>query len=144
MKRLALLLLVCSTFAFAHKINLFLSNTNDTIEVFAYFASGNGCRNCNLEIRNSKQEVLLQTKLNEKGKYSYPMSFENLTYIVSDDNAHKVEKEYIVKKEPLEESKSLEEQVQTQKNDEFFKSILVLFLIALIFYFIYKVKKRAK
>lgn len=136
MKYLLLLALIVS-FSFAHKINLFVTNENDNLEIYSYFANGNACKNCKLIIKND-EKIVLEDVLNSDGKYSYKPTFKNLEIIVDATGGHiaseKIEVSNI-KNEDLKEHK------KEENRGENINILIALVLIFLIFFLLKKFKK---
>ncbi len=136
MKYLLLLALIVS-FSFAHKINLFVTNENDNLEIYSYFASGSACKNCKLIIKND-EKIVLEDVLNSDGKYSYKPTFKNLEIVVDATGGHiaseKIEVSNI-KKEDLTEHK------KEENRGENINILIALVLIFLIFFLLKKFKK---
>ena len=86
MKYLFLSLLFLN-FSYAHKINLFITNENDDLQIYSYFASGMACKNCKLIIKN-EEKIVLQDVLNSEGKYTYKRTFKNVEIIVDASSGH--------------------------------------------------------
>ena len=132
-----LLFLLFLDFSYAHKINLFITNENDKLEIYSYFASGNACKNCKLIIKND-EKIVLEDTLNVEGKYSYTPTFKNLEIIVDASGGH-IASEKIevlnIKKEDLKERLNKEE------NQKYLNIFIGLFLIFVIFFLLKRFKK---
>lgn len=132
-----LLFLLFLDFSYAHKINLFITNENDKLEIYSYFASGNACKNCKLIIKND-QKIVLEDTLNVEGKYSYTPTFKNLEIIVDASGGHIISEKIEVlniKKEDLKEHLNKEE------NQKYLNIFIGLFLIFVIFFLLKRFKK---
>ena len=68
MIKMILLIGVFASFSFSHKLNVFTEFENDKLFVSAYFANGNACQNCKLEIKK-ESTLLLSSITNEKGEF---------------------------------------------------------------------------
>ena len=66
MKKIFLFLFI-TTSLFAHKINLFVTNEENGVNIYSYFANGNPCINCKLLIKNG-ENIVLEDKLDINGK----------------------------------------------------------------------------
>lgn len=67
--KIFLFLILFITLTFAHKLNIFLSQENNEVYVSAYFASGAVCKNCEVEVKDEKNKVLIKSKTDEKGEF---------------------------------------------------------------------------
>ena len=76
--RYFLLLALFISFSFAHKINLFVTNEENGVNIYSYFASGKPCINCKLLIKNES----LQTHLKEEKENEYIKILISLFLIV--------------------------------------------------------------
>ncbi len=132
-----LLFLLFLDFSYAHKINLFITNENDKLEIYSYFASGNACKNCKLIIKND-EKIVLEDVLNSEGKYSYTPTFKNLEILVDASGGHIISEKIEVlniKKEDLKERLNKEE------NQKYLNIFIGLFLIFVIFFLLKRFKK---
>ena len=132
-----LLFLLFLDFSYAHKINLFITNENDKLEIYSYFASGNACKNCKLIIKND-EKIVLEDTLNVEGKYSYTPTFKNLEILVDASGGHIISEKIEVlniKKEDLKERLNKEE------NQKYLNIFIGLFLIFVIFFLLKRFKK---
>lgn len=136
MKYFILLFLLCS-FSYAHKVNLFITNEKDKIEIYSYFASGTACKNCRLIIENNKK-VILEDVLNDEGKYSFISKYKDIEIIVDASGGH-------IAKESLSLEHIKNEDLKTHLKNEEEKKYLDIFIglviIALIFFLLKRFKK---
>lgn len=136
MKYLLLLVLFVS-FSFAHKINLFVTNENDRLEIYSYFASGSACKNCKLIIKN-EEKIVLEDVLNNDGKYRYKPTFKNLEIIVDATGGH-------IASEKIEVSniknEDLKEHLKNEENNKYLNIFIGLILIFLLFFLLKRFKK---
>lgn len=128
------ILLVCLfTYSlFAHKLNLFISNENNTLIIYSYFANSAPCKNCNLIIKNHKKTIL-QDKLDANGKYTYIPKDKNMEIIVDASGGHIVKETLVI---PTVEQRDFEEYKDNEKALEYKKIILgltILFIFFLLF-----------
>ena len=137
MRYLILLLLIFS-FSHAHKINLFVSEENGSLDIYSYFASGAPCMNCQLIIKD-KDKIILNNKLDSEGKYLYTPKVKNLEIIVEADGGHRASEQ--VQVENIKHEK-LETHIKEQQNKDYIKIILGLVLIGLIFFILKLVKRK--
>ena len=135
MKYFVLVLMILN-FANAHKINLFITNENNTIQVYSYFASGTASKNCELIIKHN-DKIILKDTLDEKGKYNYSPTFKNIEVIVDATGGHKAS-------EKLEianiHNENLKEHIQKEEKNKYINIVIGLFLIGVSFLFLKKIK----
>jgi len=132
LKSLVLLsLFVCSLFA--HKVNLFITSQNDTIDIYSYFANGNPCKNCKLIIKND-DTIILKDTLDTKGKYNYKTKYKNIEVTIDASGGH-IAKENIVIENV--EQNNIEEHKEKEKVLEYKKIVLGLFIL-FVFFFLLK------
>jgi nickel transport protein len=137
LKKVILFLLIASSL-FAHKINLFVTNEENGVNIYSYFASGDPCINCKLIIKNGGN-IILEDTLNEKGKYLFPSKYKEIEITVNASGGHMVKQDVIVDNIKNE---LLETHLKEEKEDEYIKILISLFLIAVIFYILKKVKRK--
>ena len=132
-----LLLVLFVSFSFAHKLNLFVTNENNSLEIYSYFASGAPCKNCKLIIK-SEEKTILEDVLNNEGKYNYKPTIKNLEILVDATSGHiiseKIEIEN-VKAQDIKEHKNEENKIEN------INILIALVLIFLIFFFLKRFKK---
>ena len=132
MKSLVLItLFVCSLFA--HKVNLFISNENDTINIYSYFANGKPCKNCKLIIKNN-DNIILKDTLDTNGKYNYKAKYQNIEVTIDATGGH-IAKENIVVGTLKEED--IQVHKEKEKVSEYKKIVLGLFIL-FVFFFLLK------
>ncbi|MGC9110008.1 MAG: emp24/gp25L/p24 family protein [Caldimicrobium sp.] len=90
--------------AFAHKINLFITQVEDRIEGEGFFADGSPCKNCEITVFDPSEKEILKIKTDEKGKFSFslPEKVERVKIILSAGEGHIVEKTVTIKRESKE------------------------------------------
>ena len=137
MKKVILFLLITSSL-FAHKINLFVTNEENGVNIYSYFASGDPCINCKLIIKNG-ENIILEDTLNEKGKYLFPSKYKEIEITVNASGGHIAKQDIVVENIKNE---LLETHLKEEKEDEYIKILISLFLIAVIFYVLKKVKRK--
>lgn len=124
-------------FSYAHKINLFVTNENEKLEIYSYFASGSACKNCKLIIKN-EEKIVLEDVLNNEGKYSYKPTFKNLEIIVDATSGH-------IASEKIEVSniknEDLKEHLKNEEKDKYQNIFIGLVLIFLMFFLLKRFKK---
>lgn len=124
-------------FSYAHKINLFVTNENDTLEIYSYFASGNPCKSCKLLIKN-EDKIILEDVLNEEGRYIYRPTVDTIEIVVDASGGH-IAKEKLVLSNIKQEN--LQTHIKEEENKKYFNILLGLTLIFLVFLVLKKVKK---
>ena len=137
--RYFLLLALFISFLFAHKINLFVTNEENGVNIYSYFANGNPCINCKLLIKNG-ENIVLEDKLDANGKYLYSSKYKNIQVTIDASGGH-------IAKQDIEleniKNESLQTHLKEEKENEYIKILISLFLIVLIFY-VLKMLKRKK
>ncbi|AXX89597.1 hypothetical protein CKA55_06720 [Arcobacter suis] len=138
MKKVFLFLLI-ATSLFAHKINLFVTNEENGVNIYSYFASGNPCINCKLIIKNG-ENVVLEDKLDVNGKYLYSSKYKDIQVTIDASGGHIAKQDIVVENIKNE---SLQTHLKEEKENEHIKILISLVLIGLIFY-VLKIVKRKK
>lgn len=133
---LVLFFIVCSLDA--HRVNLFVTEQNSTLDIYSYFASGAPCKNCKLRVKD-QNTVLLDDRLGDDGKYFYTPSTNKLEITVDAGGGH-IAKQSVEVKSIKEET--LKEHVKHEKSNEIINIFAGLFGIFFIFLILYKLKKR--
>ena len=137
--RYFLLLALFISFLFAHKINLFVTNEENGVNIYSYFANGNPCINCKLLIKNG-ENVVLEDKLDANGKYLYPSKYKEIEITIDASGGH-------IAKQDIEleniKNEALQTHLKEEKENEHIKILISLVLIGLIFY-VLKIVKRKK
>ncbi len=138
MKKIFLFLLITSSL-FAHKINLFVTNEENSVNIYSYFASGDPCINCKLIIKNG-ENIVLEDKLDTNGKYLYNSKYKDIQVTIDASGGHIVKQDI-----ELENIKNelLQTHLKDEQENEHIKILISLILIGLIFY-VLKIVKRKK
>lgn len=137
MKKIFLFLLIVSSL-FAHKINLFVTNEENGVNIYSYFASGDPCKNCKLIIKNG-ENIILENTLDEKGKYLFPSKYKEIEITIDANGGHIVKQDIVVENIKNE---SLQNHLKKEEDDQHIKILISLFLIAGIFYALKKLKRK--
>ena len=137
--RYFLLLALFISFSFAHKINLFVTNEENGVNIYSYFANGNPCINCKLIIKNG-ENVVLEDKLDVNGKYLYSSKYKDIQVTIDASGGHIAKQDIVVENIKNE---SLQTHLKEEKENEYIKILISLVLIGLIFY-VLKIVKRKK
>ena len=138
MKKVFLFLLIVSSL-FAHKINLFVTNEENGVNIYSYFASGDPCINCKLIIKNG-ENIVLEDKLDANGKYLYSSKYKDIQVTIDASGGHIAKQDIVVENIKNE---SLQTHLKEEKENEHIKILISLLLIGLIFY-VLKILKRKK
>lgn len=155
--RIVFLLLFLFVSSYGHKLNLFLTQENETVFVSAYFASGAFCKECKIKVFNDANKLLQEGKTTKKGEFLITQLDTNIHVKVDAGSGHfvenslKVEKVVstaIVKDEVSllqKENQALKREVkrlnEKLNQNELFKIILALLVMIGIFFILKKVKK---
>ena len=137
--RYFLLLALFISFLFAHKINLFVTNEENGVNIYSYFANGNPCINCKLLIKNG-ENIVLEDKLDVNGKYLYSSKYKDIQVTIDASGGHIAKQDIVVENIKNE---SLQPHLKEEKENEYIKIFISLVLIGLIFY-VLKIVKRKK
>lgn len=137
--RYFLLLALFISFSFAHKINLFVTNEENGVNIYSYFANGNPCINCKLLIKNG-ENVVLEDKLDVNGKYLYSSKYKDIQVTIDASGGHIAKQDIVVENIKNE---LLQTHLKEEKESEHIKILISLVLIGLIFY-VLKIIKRKK
>ncbi|NVJ52248.1 MAG: hypothetical protein HWD90_01045 [Campylobacteraceae bacterium] len=134
--RIVLFLCFLSLSLFAHKLNLFLDYEDDNLYIYTYFNSGTPCKDCKIELFDSKETLLKTLKTDDKGEY-FLKDYEKVSYVkVEALGGHsakgKVDNAFKNAKDKKAEIKSESSVLQ---------SIIALALIILIFIGLKRIKK---
>lgn len=132
-----LIFLVFLNISFAHKINLFITEENGTLDIYSYFASGAPCQNCTLLIKDG-ENIILKDTLNKEGKYQYKPTLKNIEVIVDASGGHIAKEKVTVENVKHEDIKTHKEKEQ---NKEYLNILLGLILIFIGFFVLKKIKK---
>ena len=135
--RYLFLLFLLFNFSNAHKINLFITNENDTLDIYSYFASGAPCKNCEIIIKNENQ-IILKDTLNDKGKYQYKPKNKTIEVIVDATGGHKASERLEIANIHNED---FNEHIKKEENKKYTNILLGLFLIFVLFFLLKKIKK---
>ncbi len=132
-----LLLVLFVSFSFAHKLNLFVTNENDSLEIYSYFASGAPCKNCKLIIKDD-EKIIFEDVLNDEGKYNYKPTIKNIEVVVDATSGHIVSEKVEVDNVKIED---LKEHKKEENKVENINILIALVLIFLIFFLLKRFKK---
>jgi len=162
--RAFLIVLVCLSSLFAHKLNIFLQQEENKVFVSAYYASGSFCKACKVEVSNKDKKSLQTGITNDKGEFvitKFDSSLDAVLYAtVEAQGGHKVQssieiealkEQVVLNEEPnelrvlQEENKALKREIKLLKDknslSDIFKMMLALLIMAGIFFTLKKLKK---
>lgn len=131
------LLFFLITFSFAHKVNLFVTNQDNSLEIYSYFANGNPCINCEFTVR-SEDKVIFKDKLNSEGIFLYKPTTKNIEITIDAGGGHIAQQKVTVDNIKHED---INEHVKEEKKVQYFKIILGLVVIFLLFFLLKRFKK---
>lgn len=133
--RLVFILFIILDILYAHKLNLFVSQENNDVIVSSYFASGNFCKKCKVEVFDIDKKLLESGITNKEGEYSIKNNTKEFIVKVEAIGGHAVQKIF--------ESNNLEAKKLNEKNKSgsLWQSLIAIFLLVLIFVFLKRVKK---
>lgn len=131
------LFLIFLNISYAHKVNLFITEENGTLDIYSYFANGAPCKNCGLLIKDGDQ-IILNDYLNKEGKYQYNPTTKNIEVIIDASSGHIAQEKVTVENIKHEDIKTHKEKEQ---NKEYLNILLGLILIFAGFFVLKKIKK---
>jgi len=157
---LRLLILFLPLFLFAHKVNLLLDFEEDNLYINSYFANAKPCINCKFKIE-ADNILVFEGNLDNKGEYKYKTDLKDIKVTIDAGAGHIVSKnitrdkniEHSIKNSSnttefnklQEENLALKHEIKLLKEQldyfEIFKIFFGLLLIAIIFFFIKRIKK---
>lgn len=129
------------SFSFAHKLNLFVTNENDNLEIYSYFASGAPCKNCKLIIK-SDEKTIIEDVLNDEGKFNYKPINKNIEVIVDATGGHIATEKVEVSNVKSEDIKDhIKDHKKEENKSENIRILIAFGLMFLIFFLLKKFKK---
>lgn len=124
-------------FLHAHKINLFISQEGENLDIYSYFANGKPCKNCKLFIKH-EEKILFEDKLSSEGKYSFKPTNNNIEVLIDAGEGH------IAKEKVIIENIKHEDLQTHMKNEEDKKHLNIVFGLILIFLIFFLLKRFKK
>lgn len=115
-----------------------MTNEENGVNIYSYFASGDPCKNCKLIIRNG-ENIILEDTLDEKGKYLFPSKYKEIEITIDASSGHIVKQDVVVENIKNE---SLQNHLKKEEDEQYIKILISLFLIAGIFYALKKLKRK--
>ncbi len=137
MKRIVLLWCLACSFLWAHKINLFITTQKQNVEIYSYFANAAPCSGCALQIKYN-EKMIVDGQLNEEGKYEFQSSYPSLDIYVSTVGGHMAHQAVVVEYLTKE---SLQQHQAKEQSYNYFKVVIALILLVLVFVLIKRVKR---
>ncbi|MDR2033670.1 MAG: hypothetical protein LBP89_03455 [Helicobacteraceae bacterium] len=123
--------------AFAHRINLFVTDENSTIYIQSYFTKSAPCMECDIAILDLEGKELFKTKTDEKGKAEIKVSDQKIVVRVDGGMGHQAEQTY-----------ELTGEIAQEQEEPLWRTILKfvfsLAMIVLFFGVIWLIKKRSR
>lgn len=87
---LSLLVMVCTSSAFAHKVNIFAYVEGDTVYTESYFPDGRKVEGGLIEVYDSQGNKLLDGKTNKQGQFNFkPPKKDDLKIVINASMGHK-------------------------------------------------------
>lgn len=156
--RVVLLILIFINFSFAHKLNLFLNQEENKVYASSYFASGSFCKNCDINVKDEKGNLLQNGKTDSNGEFVISNLSNEIFVEVKTAEGHgansslKVEKVEVKKSVDSKEFEALKEENARLKSElkalkakdeqnELIKMIFALLVIVGIFFLLKRIKK---
>lgn len=115
-----------------------MTNEENGVNIYSYFASGDPCINCKLIIKNG-ENIILEDTLDEKGKYLFSSKYKEIEITIDASSGHIVKQDVVVESMKNE---SLQNHLKKEEDDKHIKILISLFLIAGIFYALKKLKRK--
>ncbi|MDR3163255.1 MAG: hypothetical protein LBT81_05310 [Helicobacteraceae bacterium] len=120
---LILALVVC---AFAHRLNLFITDENATIYIRSYFTKSAPCKECEVLVFDQSGREIANTKTDENGRTAIVLETHNVVVSVNGGMGHTARIEYKLTGE-------LGEEIETPLWFSLAKGALSIFAIVLFF-----------
>lgn len=108
--RVFILTILCFSFLFSHKLNLFTKYKNDSLYVNVFFPNGKGCQSCKIIIKQ-KDKTILENKTDLNGEFRTNLSLNSFFIIVDAGSGHIIKKEI----NRLKEASKIKETTKTKK-----------------------------
>jgi len=122
--------------SFAHKLNIFLSQENEKVQVSSYFASGSFCKNCKIEVITLDNKLLIESKTDEKGEFIFDKPENSVFVRVEAIGGHAVKTKYEI--DIKDSKKTIDKKSIT---DSLIESLIAILLIVGIFILLKRLKK---
>jgi len=133
--RYIFVILFLITTVFAHKLNLFYTNENNKVFFSSYFASGSGCKQCEVYIYDKDKKLVKNTQTDDKGEFILEY-FEGMIVKVETIGGHAVEEKVIIENINKNENaqKTIDNKNEEVKKNSIIETILSILAIGFIFY----------
>ena len=129
MKILVVFFLLLSSI-YAHKLNIFLIEEENTLIVSSYFASGSYCKNCKVEIYNLNDELIKEARTDKNGEYLIENPKESLNIKVEAIGGHAAFAKFEISNDVNQKSKNQKEEIKIKSTKEsLFQSFIAILLI---------------
>lgn len=136
-----ILLVLFTSFLFAHKLNLFVTDESDSLEIYSYFTNGVSCKNCKLIIK-SDEKTIIEDVLNDEGKFNYKPINKNIEVIVDATGGHIATEKVEVSNVKSEDIKDhIKDHKKEENKSENIRILIAFGLMFLIFFLLKKFKK---
>ena len=136
MRRIFMLLILFTHILFAHKLNVFVYDENNTLYIYGYFTKSSPCKNCEVTIKNNDGGEIVNLFTDDNGKASIQMPDTTFAVGMNGGMGHYQEVKYV--------SQSNEQKDDLSSNNFFYKILLALSVIVsfgLISLFLKRIKK---
>lgn len=148
--RFVLVLFCLCSFVFAHKLNIFITQENNTIYINSYFASGAACQNCKVAIYDERDALIKKGETDTKGDFIFEAVSKPIEVQVDAGSGHLQMRAFNPKittqnslennqKKVFQEALSLEKEQNNMA--DMLKGLLGLVSIAFIFFVLKRVKR---
>ena len=136
MLRVVLLSIFCISAVWAHKINLFAYDENNTLYLQSYFTKSSPCKQCPIKLLGSNEQELGTLMSDDEGKASMKLPAAAFSIVVDGGMGHQQKIEYRAQSHTKEEAKQLPSDTPLDK--------IALALGILVFFFgaLYWIKRR--
>ncbi|MDR2152660.1 MAG: hypothetical protein LBO72_07560 [Helicobacteraceae bacterium] len=98
-----LIIFAIASFAFAHKLNLFITDENATIYIQSYFTKSAPCKECDVRIFDQNAKEIAAAKTDENGKAEIALKTNKIVVSVDGGMGHKAQIDYELTGEFAEE-----------------------------------------
>lgn len=140
MMRLVLLLFVLFLNVQAHKLNLFTNIEAKNITLQSYFASGQGCKECQVEVYDSHHQLIYQTLTNQEGKSNFELNEGTYTISVEAIGGHKASEIITVITTKVQDNR-IQDKDELRQQSSWVQSIFALLGVALIIWYLKRIKQ---
>jgi nickel transport protein len=135
MRKIVFFFLLLSSFAFAHKLHVFVSEEGSDMKVFAYFYKSSPCKQCEIQLLDMKDKIFATGKTDEKGKATFPVKFSTCKVVVNGSMGHRGEVTF-------SSEHPMKEETQLQLDEKFFFGLGVIVVFFLLIFFLKRKKNQ--